>query len=186
MAVPNRYDIVQAFAAKFGTPDPIDDTARAAWTDKVAQTLKAKYPSEGWGRKRNGPGRENNPDVVAIRSPFEGVDILPGSGGCGWSPVGVMQTPAEYVEVEAKDWLATVTPDPTPDPQPDPTPDHSADLQVIGRALTDILVQLKSLDRSYQAILATLVAYQPQVRPWPSYTGNVLWQTVVLKPDPEK
>lgn len=158
---PNRYSTVQEFVAKYGLPPNDNDVARAAWTDKVAQTLAAKFPADGWGRKRNGPGRENNPDVVAIRPsaagvPFACVDILRGSDGQAvWQVVNPpCAPPGEFVEVTPQDWLAEAT---TP---PDPPIDTG-----IPQALADIQRQLAEIKAMIQAPLPSVA--------FPVYTGTI-------------
>jgi hypothetical protein len=139
-AQPNHFDVAQAIAAKYGLPPNDNDEARRAWTDKVAETLAAKHPLEGWGRKSSSPTSPRSADVVCTRSPFLGVDLLNGSTGQLQWAGGLDLTGQNYIAVTPKDWLAA---DPPPGPPPvDPPGEES--LPAILRRIDDRLAALEA------------------------------------------
>lgn len=159
MAIPNHFDLLQQFRDKFGLPDKNDDNVRREWKHKFAQTLAARFPAEGWGVKRNGPGREENADVIATRSPFNGVDILDGnSGDIQWITFEPLPAPQEFIEVVPQDFLAATTPVPGPLPEPEPEPEPGLDF---GAAILAIDADLDAINGSLaqlEAVMAKIVA----------------------------
>lgn len=120
MSIPNHFDLVKAMAVKF--PEllvGVNDENRRLWTSRVAQTLAAKYPSEGWGAKRADPTRPLSKDVIALnRTPLVGVELLIGAGTSSPVPEWVEIDLAGqcFVAVEPKDWLGDDPPPPPPPP----------------------------------------------------------------------
>lgn len=158
----NHFDVVAAFAAKFGLPDNSNDDARREWTGRVAQTLAAKFPAEGWGTKRADPGRPLSADVVCTRSPFVGVDLLNGSTGqIQWG--GEIDLAGQvFVPVEPHDWLATATPEP-PETPADPLVEDS---------LAVILARLESRLAALEAAVHAITVPVPPVT-FPVYEGSI-------------
>ena len=117
----NHLDIVQQLATKF--PEllaGINDDARREFTRRTAQTLKARYPEEGWAHKSASPDRPPSKDAVVDKD-MRYYDILSGAGTASPTPcwvTGDLIPDQHRIDVEAFDWLAG-TPDPPPAP-PDP------------------------------------------------------------------
>jgi hypothetical protein len=120
--------LIQAFADQFGLPGFSKEEGQA-WVAKLAGTMKARWPSEGWGTKRASPGRPLSNESVArpANGRLWGYDLIIGAGAPGQRleprahPEDI--TEQVFVEVESRDWLAGgQQPGPNPTPNPTPTP----------------------------------------------------------------
>jgi len=72
--------VIQRYTNKFPIPSN-DVTLSQEWAHKLCQQLKFSFPNEGWGHKSADPRRPHSSDVIAIRSPFVGWDIILDAGG---------------------------------------------------------------------------------------------------------
>jgi hypothetical protein len=118
--------LIQAFADQFGLPGFSKEEGQA-WVAKLAGTMKARWPSEGWGTKRASPGRPLSNESVArpANGRLWGYDLIIGAGADGQrlEPRAHPEDISEqvFVEVESRDWLAGGQ-QPGPNPTPNPTP----------------------------------------------------------------
>jgi hypothetical protein len=73
--------LIQAFADQFGLPGFSKEEGQA-WVAKLAGTMKARWPSEGWGTKRASPGRPLSNESVArpANGRLWGYDLIIGAG----------------------------------------------------------------------------------------------------------
>lgn len=147
----NRFADVQAFAAKFGAPNNLVEDERRDWVRRLAETLAARYPAEGWGNKARSAGAAISGDIVATRSPFEAADVLTGSAS---SPVSTLQWNAvdpatligqAWIAVTPHDWLAAETPPPPAEPPAPP---------VEGESLPAVLARFEARLAAIEAALA--------------------------------
>lgn len=67
------------FVQKFPLPAGSESAAQE-WTHRLCEQLAHSWPGDGWGHKSAGAGRPHSKDVVAIKSPFVGWDIIIGAG----------------------------------------------------------------------------------------------------------
>lgn len=203
-----------------GTAPPVDPTG--AWTaahadilrrlgssdtKRIAEQLRASFPSQEWGQKRVDTARPISGDVVAVRANgrLTGVRVVPAATA---GVIGDISGQV-FVAVSAVDHLGAgvVTPNPTPGPTPSPTPTPSpnaVNLQPVldaiavlaakvdalaARAsavvdLSDLTARLDAVsvqvDQARQEIGA--LASKPIVVDWPEYSGVLLGQRVTLRP----
>ncbi len=158
----NHLGLVQQLAAKF--PEllaGVNDDARREFTRRVAQTLKARFPAEGWAHKRASATRPPSKDAI-VDGAADMVDILTGAATdhpvpC-WRDAGPLGGQVR-IEVPAKDWLAAAPvpePEPDPDPEPEPAPVCKADdvVRVLTPVLADLAARLAALEAAVRAIPA--------------------------------
>ena len=151
---PDHYDIVLKFVDKYGLPSNVNEDERREWIRRVAETLAARYPAEGWGNKARSESAAISGDILATRSPFWAVDVLTGTPSDpkarlnGWTPVDPATLGGQaWIPVTAHDWLATEPP-PTP-PEPPVTPPSEDTLAGI---LARLDGRLAALEAAVQAI----------------------------------
>jgi hypothetical protein len=115
--------VIQSFADQFGLPGFSKEEGQA-WVAKLASTMKARFPSEGWGTKRASMGRPLSNESIArpANGRLWGYDLIIGAGAPGQHlearahPEDI--TDQVFVEVESRDWLGSSTPTPGPTPTP--------------------------------------------------------------------
>lgn len=156
----NHLSLVQQLAAKF--PEllaGVNDDNRREFARRVAQTLKARFPAEGWAHKRASATRPPSKDAI-VDGAGDMVDILTGAATdhpvpC-WRDAGPLGGQVR-IEVPAKDWLAAAAP-PEPEPEPDPTPAPVCKADEVARVLapilTDLVARLAALEAAVRAIPA--------------------------------
>jgi hypothetical protein len=124
--------LIEAFAAQFGLPGFSKEEGQA-WVGKLASTMKARWPNEGWGTKRASNGRPLSNESVArpANGRLWGYDLIIGAGAPGQRleprahPEDI--TEQVFVDVESRDWLAGGTSNPgTPPVTPPVTPPPAA------------------------------------------------------------
>jgi hypothetical protein len=110
--------VIGQFVAKFAIPRAANESAEATekatlecqlWTHGLAQQLKHSFPTAGFGHKSAGPGRPHSSDVVCLKDPFIGWDLIGAAGGVA----PTLQLEGESIdlagqifeEVEARNWL---------------------------------------------------------------------------------
>lgn len=153
--------VIEAFAERYGMPGFSKEEGQA-WVAKLAATLKAKYPGEGWGTKRASPTRPLSNESIA--RPQGGrlwsYDLIIGAGAPGQrlEPHAHPEDISDqvFVEVQAFDHLwGTTTPAPDPSTPPAPTP------TVPATDLGPILAELRAgQDLQRQTITALLALAQ--------------------------
>jgi hypothetical protein len=120
-------NLIQAFADQFGLPGFSKEDGQA-WVAKLASTMKARFPGEGWGTKRASMGRPLSNESVArpVNGRLWGYDLIIGAGAPGQRlepqahPEDI--TDQVFVEVESRDWLGSPTDPGTPKPPVTPPP----------------------------------------------------------------
>ena len=131
---------VQTVIAQFATafPIPYTDEASREWTHRLAEQLAFSFPTEGWGHKSASPTRPHSADVVAIKSPFLGWDLLVNGG----SPVVTLNLNADSIDL-AGQTFEPVSPvnhlnfEPT-DPTEPPTGDLEARVETLEAVVRDV------------------------------------------------
>lgn len=134
-------DNIKATITDFNTKFPFpktNDEDSANWTHKLCEQLAYSYPTDGWGHKSAGPGRPHSADVICIRAPFLGWDIIIAAGSSdatlNLNADSIDLTGQIYEPVAATNWLNVPVP---PDP---PTPPDTTD-----KKLDYIIAQIDAL-----------------------------------------
>jgi hypothetical protein len=124
---PKHSQVIQSFADQFGLPGFSKEEGQA-WVAKLASTMKARFPGEGWGTKRASMGRPLSNESIArpANGRLWGYDLIIGAGAPGQrlEPRAHAEdiTDQVFVEVESRDWLGNSVPTPGPSPNPTPPP----------------------------------------------------------------
>lgn len=127
--------LIQAFAERFGLPGFSKEDGQA-WVGKLASTMKARWPTEGWGTKRASMGRPLSNESVArpANGRLWGYDLIIGAGAPGQhlEPRAHAEdiTDQVFVEVDSRDWLTGGVPTPGPPPMPTLQPTTTSPLGV--------------------------------------------------------
>lgn len=118
--------LIEEFAARFGLPGFSKEEGQA-WVAKLASTMKARFPADGWGTKRASASRPLSNESIArwANGRLWGYDLIIGAGAPGQRLESHAHaediTDQVFVEVESRDWLGGAPPV-TPPTQPPVTP----------------------------------------------------------------
>lgn len=154
---PKHSDLIEAYADRFGLPDVIPGDIEGSkelarpWVRKLAETFKARFPSEGWGWKRASNGRPLSSESIARRANGRlwGYDLLLGGGAPGQTlaPRADAEDISDqvFVEVNTFDHLLTVVDPPDPEEPDEPNTPTPVDLRPVLQRLDTLTVLVQQL-----------------------------------------
>jgi hypothetical protein len=127
--------LLTAFAAAVPMPVSTDEEARRAWTMKLAQTFKSRFPAAGWGTKRASDTRPLAKDAIAriVDGIIWSFDVVLGGDVLKLNPnadgENISVTGQVFVPVDAHDWLGGTVEPPVEPEVPNPEVPPSSDLE---------------------------------------------------------
>lgn len=155
--------LISVFVEKFPFPRTNDEEA-SAWTHKLCEQLAYSFPTSGWCHKSAGPGRPHSADVIALKVPFIGWDIIYSAG----SPEAKLNLDADSIELTGQipepvapyNYFETAPPVEPPIPPPVEPPSIPTDTQL----LMQILKELKIHTEYFKAMSAGFAALPAQLQ----------------------
>lgn len=138
--------LLTAFAAAVPMPVSTDEEARRAWTMKLAQTFKARFPAAGWGTKRASETRPLAKDAIAriVDGILWSFDVVLGGDVLKINPnaeaENISVSGQVFVPVDAHDWIGGPPEPEVPGPTEPPTipNDLAARVQALEEAMTAV------------------------------------------------
>jgi hypothetical protein len=119
--------VLEDYTEKVGMPALGSEAARE-WTFNLAEQFAFSFPNENWGTKRASPTRPPSTDVICIKSPFEGWDVIRNQGIPSQTlnnlvgHYGESLTGQVFIPVKPIDHIGPSNPIPEPEPEPEPKP----------------------------------------------------------------
>lgn len=157
--------LIEEFAARFGLPGFSKEEGQA-WVAKLASTMKARFPADGWGTKRASASRPLSNESIArwANGRLWGYDLIIGAGAPGQRLESHAHaediTDQVFVEVESRDWLGGAPPV-TPPTQPPVTPPvtpppATVDLGPVLAAIAALRADVAQLQETTSSVMAQM------------------------------
>jgi len=143
---PEHKAVIVKFESMFPLPDTDEESRQ--WTHMLAEQMAYSFPTEGWGHKSAGGNRPHSADVIALKSPFVGFDIVNNAG----SEAAELNLDAESIDLTTPFMQEYEKVDPVNyfDDEPEPPP---TDLEERVEALEGRVLALEDAARMISQIL---------------------------------